>query len=165
MERSNVLLNKHYLDEIRETPCVACYIERNISETPTVPHHESVGFRFKDHKRGSDYYALPLCPYHHDARHKTSSIIFWAKLTGNSRFPMWAVLEFMLRYANQQNIYIDPYLLKVYECNIYYTFSERETRIYLDEIADHLHYTWTTGDDLRDPDSQELPTPSAERVS
>lgn len=140
--------NRDYLEEISKTPCVACYFSRNLSPTPTTPHHESLGVAFNYYKRGNDYGTLPLCPNHHMERHQIGFDHFWEEKTGSVLTPTILSIRFLIKYAADNNIKLSTDVMAETNEEILYGLPEHKLRELFDTIVAHVHFTNETGEDL-----------------
>lgn len=81
-----------YLAFIRSKPCCIC-------DKPAEPHHESgLGDSGGMALKCSDYFAIPLCRFHHDQRDGLGFESFW----------MWSdihqrIMNFLIEYAQKQD--------------------------------------------------------------
>ena len=118
--------NRDYLEEISKTPCVACYFSKDLSPTPTTPHHESLGLAFSYYKRGNDYGTLPLCPSHHMERHQIGFDDFWLEKTGSVITPILLSIRFLVKYSRNNNIQLPDQVVTATDEEILYDLPEHE---------------------------------------
>lgn len=141
------LKNEHYLNTIREAPCIVCYLYgRHDTSIISEAHHESVSFRFREYKRMNDYTSLPLCYGHHFERHNGNTLeTFWKKNCTSVLFPFISVISLLKKYSQDQNLPLTKELNYELNQGYYYDYSTLELRKFIDELSNTVHYQYTTG--------------------
>lgn len=141
-------LNKVYLDAVRASPCIACYLTQQSQSQPfSEAHHESLSLQYKSYRRKNDYTAVPLCLEHHLQRHNGHAMdSFWMEVVGTSSAPYYAALLMLQKFSKDQNLLLTEDLYDVMDNSRYLTMEEYDLRKTIDRMSEVVHYRYTTGD-------------------